>query len=148
MIQAVMPQNKTKFWVANPGRHWPRKGYRPTGMRPWRPPFHVSGSLSSQGSHFMHFKQKSQFTRPLLRKFWNFSLYSLNFHPNFSSQASKFRNLQFTSPQIWKFSVHKPPSSGANITSLSSQTPHFGNPGRGPHTPTWKKKKVECPPPR
>ena len=73
-------------------------------------------SCSSQGSHF---KQKSQFTRPLLRKFGNFSLYSLNFFTEilahkplnleiFSSQAPKFGNFQFTSPQIWKFSVYKP----------------------------------------
>ena len=59
-------------------------------------------SCSSQGSHF---KQKSQFTRPLLRKFENFSLYSLSF----SSQAPKFENFQLTSPKIGKFSVHKPP---------------------------------------
>ena len=35
----------------------------------------------------------------------------------FSSQAPKFGNFQFTSPQIWKFSVHKPPFSEANISS-------------------------------
>ena len=57
-------------------------------VRPWRPPFHASPSvrkgpissksISSQG--------------PLLRKFWNFSFYSLNFRPNLSSQAPKFGN--------------------------------------------------------
>ena len=42
---------------------------------------------------FPHFKQKHQFTRPFLRKFGNFIyLYSLNFCPNFSSQAPKFGN--------------------------------------------------------
>ena len=74
--------------------------------------------------------------------FWeNFSLYSLNFCPNFSSQAPKFGNFQLTcpqiwkfsvhitSPQIWKFSVHKAPFLE---TSISSQAPHFGNPGRTP----------------
>ena len=66
---------------------------------------------------------------PLLRKFGNFSLYSLNFHPNYSSQAPKFGNFQLTGPQIWKFSAHKPPFSEANV---SSQAPHFGNPGRTP----------------
>ena len=76
---------------------------------------------------------------PLLRKFGNFSLNSLNFCPNFShkppnleifsSQAPKFGNFQLTSPQIWKFSAHKPPFSEANV---SSQAPHFGNPGRTP----------------
>ena len=95
-------------------------------------------SCSTHGSHF---KQKSQFTSPFLRKFGNFSLYSLNFHPNFSSQVPKFGNFQLTSPQIWKFSVHKPlnleifssqappPFSEANICS---QTSHSGNPGRIP----------------
>ena len=74
-------------------------------VRPWRPPFHASpvvrkGPISSKWV-------RSQ--DPLLRKFGNFSLYNLNFHPNFSSQAPKFGNFQLTSPQIWKFSVHKPP---------------------------------------
>ena len=92
---------------------------------PWRPPFHASpaarkGPISSK-------RVSSQ--DPLLRKFGNFSLYSLNFHPNFSSQAPKFGNFQLTSPQIWKFSAHKPPFSEANV---SSQAPHFGYPGRTP----------------
>ena len=87
---------------------------------------------------------------PLLRKFGNFSRYSLNFHPNFSSQAPKFGNFQLTSsqiwkfsahkPQIWKFSAHKPPFSEANV---SSQAPHFGNPGRTP----LPEKKLSAPPP-
>ena len=47
----------------------------------------------------------------------------------FISQAPKFGNFQLTSPQIWKFSAHKPPFSEANV---SSQAPHFGNPGRTP----------------
>ena len=55
--------------------------------------------------------------------FINFSLYSLNFHPNFSSQAPKFGNFQLTSPQIWKFSAHRPP----NLKIFSSQAPKFGN---------------------
>ena len=114
-------------------------------VRPWRPPFHASpaarkGPISSKGVSSQD---------PLLRKFGNFSLYSLNFHPNFSSQASKSGNFQLTSPQIWKFSAHrpqiwkfsahKPPFSEANV---SSQAPHFGNPGRTP----LPEKKVECPP--
>ena len=103
-------------------------------VRPWRPPFHASpaarkGPISSK-------RVSSQ--DPLLRKLGNFSLYSLNFCPNFSSQAPKFENLQLTSPQIGKFSVHKPPFSEA---SISSQAPHFGNLGRTP----LPEKKVECP---
>ena len=87
---------------------------------------------------------------PLLRKFGNFSLNSLNFCSNFSSQAPKFGNFQLTSPQILKFSVHKPP----NLEIFRSQAPlfrgkcQFASPTlrkSGPHTPTWKK--VECPPP-
>ena len=110
-------------------------------MRPWRPPFHASpaarkGPISSK-------RVSSQ--DPLLRKFGNFSLNSLNFHPNFSSQAPKFGNFQLTSPQIWKFSAHKPP----NWEIFRSQAPlfrgkcQFASPilrKSGPHTPTWKKK--------
>ena len=108
-------------------------------VRPWRPPFHASpaarkGPISSK-------RVSSQ--DPLLRKFGNFSLYSLNFHPNFSSQAPKFGNFQLTSPQIWKFSTHKPPFSEANV---SSQAPHFGNPGVA--HPYLKKSWVPPPPPR
>ena len=95
------------------GGHWPKKGV--WDVRPWRPPFHASpvvrkGPISSK-------RVSSQ--DPLLRKVRNFSLYSLNFHPKFSSQAPKFGNFQltspqfgnfqFTSPQIGKFSVHNPP---------------------------------------
>ena len=104
-------------------------------LRPWRPPFHASpaarkGPISSK-------KVSSQ--DPFLRKFGHFSLNSLNFHPNFSSQAPKFGNFQLTSPQFWKFSAHKPPFSEANI---SSQAPHFGNPGRTP----LPVKKLSAPP--
>ena len=97
------------------------------------------------------FQVRDRSQDPLLRKFGNFSLYSLNFHPKFSSQAPKFGNFQltspkfgnspFTSPQIWEFSVHKPPFSEA---SISSQAPHFGNPG---HTPLPEKKLSAPPPP-
>ena len=100
-------------------------------VRPWRLPFHASpvvhkGPISSK-------TVSSQ--DPLLRKFWNFSLYSLNFCPNLSSQAPKFGNFQLTSPQIWKISAHKPPISEAKISSLA-QAPLRKS---GPHTPTWKK---------
>ena len=104
-------------YMSCPGGHWPRKGV--WGCAALKTPFSRL-SCRSQGSHF---KQKSQFTRPLLRTFRNFSLNSLNFHPKFSSQAPKFGNFQLTSPQIWKFSVHKPP----NLEIFSSQAPKFGN---------------------
>ena len=115
-------------------------------MRPWRPPFHASpatrkGPISSKWVSSQD---------PLLRKFGNFGLYRLNLHPNFSSQAPnleifssqapKFRNFQLTSPQIWEFSTHKTPFSEVNV---SSQAPHFGNPGR---TPLSEKSSVPPPP--
>ena len=116
------------------GGHDLERGYG--DVWPWRPPFHASpaarnGPISSK-------RVSSQ--DPLLRKFWNFSLNSLNFHPNCSSQAPKFGNFQLTSPQIWKFSAHKPPFSEANV---SSQAPHFGNLGRTP----LPEKKLSAPPP-
>ena len=109
-------------------------------------PFHASpaarkGPISSK-------RVRSQ--DPLLRKVGNFSLFSLNFHPNFSSQAPKFGNFQLTSPQIWKFSVHKPP----NLEIFRSQAPPFQRQMSvcKPHTSEIRAahpylKKVECPPP-
>ena len=75
-------------------------------VRPSRLPFHASpvvhkGPISSK-------RVSSQ--EPLLKKIQYFSLYSLNFHPNLSSQALKFGNFQLTIPQIWKFSVRKLPN--------------------------------------
>ena len=116
-----------------PGGHWPRKVV--WGCAALKTPFSRLSYTARKGP--ISGKRVSS-QDPLLRKFGNFSLNSLNFHPHFSSQAPKFGNFQLTSPQIWKFSVHKPPFSEANV---SSKAPHFGNPGR---TPTWKK--VECPP--
>ena len=124
-----LPLNDVCTYIA-PERHWPRK--RVWGCALKTPFSHLF--CSSQGSHF---KQKSQFTRPPFEKILKFNpLYSLNFCPNFSSQATKFGNFQLTSPLIWKFSVHKPPLSEPNI---SSQAPHFGNPGCTGAHPTWKK---------
>ena len=120
------------------GGHWPRK--RVWGCAALKTPFSRL-SCRSQGSHF---KQK--------RKFGNFSLNSLNFHPNFSWQAPKFGNFQLTSPQIWKFSAHKPPN--LEIFRSPWSRPlfrgkcQFASPTlrkSRPHTPTWKQ--VECPPP-
>ena len=68
--------NKIRTWAYNcpGGGHWPRKGV--WGCAALKTPFSRL-SCRSQGSHF---KQKSQFTRcPLLRKFGNLSLNSLNF---------------------------------------------------------------------
>ena len=115
-------------------------------VRPWRPPFHASpaarkGPISSKGVSSQD---------PLLRNFEIlastasiFAQILVHKPPNleiFSSQAPKFGNFQLTSPQIWKFSAHKPPFSEANV---SSQAPHFGNPGRTP----LPEKKLSAPPP-
>ena len=111
-------------------------------MRPWRPLFTPLLPLARVPFQAKESVQKTPFWENLE----NFSLNSLNFHPNFSSQAQalkfgnfqhtspKIGNFQLTSPQIWKFYAHKPPFSEANV---SSQAPHFGNPGR---TPTPEKK--------
>ena len=101
--------------------------------------FRARLSCRSQGSHF---KQKSQFTRPLLRKFGNLASAASIFTqilahkpPNleiFSSQAPKFGNFQLTSPQIWKFSAHKPPLLFRRKCQFASPTLRKS----GPHIPT------------
>ena len=109
------------------------KGYG--DVRPWRLPFHATpevrkGPISSK-------RVNSQ--DPLMRKFGNFSLYSLNFCQNFSSQAPnlgifssqapKFGNFQFTSPLFQRqVSVRKP-----HTSEIRAAHPYL--------------KKVECPPP-
>ena len=133
----IQPPSNTR------GGHWPRKGV--WGCAALKTPFSRL-SCRSQGSHF---KQKSQFTRPPFEKIGNLASSALIFTqilahkaPNleiFSSQAPKFGKFQLTSPQIWKFSAHKPPFSEANV---SSQAPHFGNPGRTP----LPEKKLSAPP--
>ena len=104
-ISSIFPGNALAMPPGGGGWTDPERGYG--DVRPWRPPFHTSpvfrkGAISSK-------RVSSQ--DPLLRKFWNFRIYSLNFHPYF----------QLTSPQIWKFSVHKPP----NLEIFSSQAPLF-----------------------
>ena len=80
---------------------------------------HIGGTLTKKGSMgmcgsednlftslpwfarvlFQAKELKSQFTRPpFWEKFGNFSLYCLNFCPNFSSQAPKFGHFQTTRP--------------------------------------------------
>ena len=122
---AKKPKGST--YGARGGGHWPRKGV--WGCAALKTPFSRL-SCRSQGSHF---KQKSQFTTrgsqdPLLRKFGNFSLYSLNFHPNLSSQAPKFGNFPLTSPPFQRqMSVRKP-----HTSEIRAAHPYL--------------KKVECPP--
>ena len=129
----IMPH--TAAW---PGGHWPRKGYH-GDVRPWRPPESRSpavckGPISSK-------EVSSQ--DPLLRKFGNFSFYSpgLNFRPKFSSQAPKFGNFHSHKPPKW-FGNFQFTSSPFSEASISSQAPHFANPGRTP----LPKKKLSAPP--
>ena len=58
-----------------------------------------------------------------------------------SSQAPKFGKFQLTSPQIWKFSAHKPPPLFRGKCQFASPTLRKS----GLHTPTWKK--LSVPPP-
>ena len=126
----------TRYKLCGGGGTDLERGYR--DVRPWRPPFHASpaackGPISSK-------RVSSQ--DPLLRKLWNFSLYSLNFH-QLSSQAPKFGNFQLTSPQIWKFSTHKPPPPFQR--QMSVRKPHTSE-IRAAHP--YLKKKLSAPPPR
>ena len=121
------PLLSRKLWVNRGRGHWPPKGV--WGCAALKTPF-LRLSCSSQGSHL---KQKSfwatHFTRhPLGKINKNFSFYSLNFCPNFSS-----------SPQIWKFQFKRPLFQRQRSV-------------RKPHTlEIWAAhpylKKVECPSP-
>ena len=84
-------------------------------VRPWRPPFQASPA-ARKGP----ISRKSQFTRPPFEKNLEilastasiFTQILAHKPPNleiFSLQAPKFGNFQLTSPQMWKFSAHKPP---------------------------------------
>ena len=92
--------------------------------RPWRPPFHASpivrkGPISSKRSLQVSLQD------PFWGKNGNFSLYILNFCPNFSSQAPKFENF---SSQDFSFR-------GAGKNQFTSPTLQDSK----PHSPTWKK---------
>ena len=81
-----------RYWPGV-GGHWPRKG----GMGMCGPEDPLFTPLLPLARVPFQAKESVHKT-PLLRKFGNFSLNSLNFHPNFSSQAPKFGNFQLTSP--------------------------------------------------
>ena len=98
-------------------------------VQPWRPPFHASpvvheGPISSKSASSQD---------PLLRIFGILASTASIFAqilahklPNleiFSSQAPKFGNFQFTSSQIWKFSVHQLPFQ----RQISVRKPHTSN---------------------
>ena len=102
------------------------KGYM--DVRPWRPPSHAApvvrkGPISSKRVSWQDL---------LLRKFGNSSLYSLNFCPNFNSQARKseapkFGHFQFTSPKLGNFQFTSP----LFQRQISVHKPHT-NPGSTP----------------
>ena len=93
-------------------------------VRPWRSPFHASPAVSKGPISSKRVSSQD----PLLRKFWNLSFYSLNFHSNFSSQAPKFGNFQFTSPRFQRqISVYKPHTSEIRVAHpymIKSRVPH------------------------
>ena len=78
---------------------------------------------------------------PFWETLWNFSLNSLNFHPNFSSQAPKFGNFQLASPKFGNFQFTSPPPPFQR--QIVFRTPHTSE-IRAAHP--YLKKKVECPP--
>ena len=84
------------------GGHWPRKGV--WGCVALKTPFHASpvvlkGPISSK-------RVSSQ--DPLLRKFGNFSLYSLNLSQILAHKPSKFGNFQLTSSKFGHFQLTSP----------------------------------------
>ena len=87
---------------------------------------------------------------PFLRKFGNFSLYSLNFPPNFSSQAPNLEIFSSQAPNWEIFSSQAPKFGNFQFTSpLLRGKYQFASPTlrkSRPHTPTWKKKKWVPPP--
>ena len=119
------------------------KGYG--DVRPWRPPFHATPVVRKDPISSKRVNSQD----PLMRKFGNFSLYSLKFCQNFSSQAPnleifssqapKFGNFQFTSPQILNLQFTSP----LFQRQVSVRKPHTSE-IRAAHP--YLKKKVECPP--
>ena len=126
------------------GGHWPRKGV--WGCAALKTSFsRLSCSCkcpiqAKESFHKAPFRENleilastaSIFTQILAHKPPNLEI--------FSSQAPKFGNFQFTSSQIWKFSVHKPPLFWGKYQFASPTLRKSG-----PHTPTWKK--LSAPPP-
>ena len=98
-------------------------------VQPWRPPFHTSpvvrkGPISSK-------RVSSQ--DPLLRKFGNFSLYSLNFHQNFSSQAPfisfhKPHPSEILAPHPYLKQSWVPPPQDVNFQNQIVSTQHATHP--------------------
>ena len=117
-----------KMWTRTRGGHWPRKGV--WGCAALKTPF---SRLSCRSLRVPFQAKESVHKTPFwLRKFGNFSLYSLNFHPNLEIFSSQAPNLEIFGSQAPLF---------RGICQFASPTLRKS----GPHNPTWKK--VECPPP-
>ena len=105
-------------------------------VQPWRLPFHTSPVV--QRAPISSKRAESQFTRPLLRK-----------------------NFEILAPKVWIFvqilalnpsnlKINFSPQDPRSEAKISSQAPHFGNPGCTslPPDPYLKKSCVPPPPPR
>ena len=109
---------------------------------PEDPPFHASPVVRKGPISSKNVSSKD----PLLRKFRDFSLYSLNFCSTFSFQARiyvsslqiwnffqfKLLNLETVSPQAPNLEIFSSQAPSLSEANISSQTPHFGNPGCTP----------------
>ena len=126
------------------GGNWPRKGvwgcaalkrlFTPL-LQFARVPFQAKGSV-----HKTPFWENLWILATTASIFAQISAHKPQNLEIFSSQAPKFGNFQFTSPQIWKFSVHKAPFFRGKYQFASPTLRKSG-----PHTPTWKK--LSAPPP-
>ena len=131
MTVSIIAQDFERFSMI-PGGTDLERGYG--DVRPWRPPFHASpasrkGLISSK-------RVSSQ--DPLLKKIGNFSLNSLNFHPNFSSKAPNLEIFSSQAPKFGSFPLTSPPFQ----RQMSVRKP-YSSEIRAAHPYL---KKVECPP--
>ena len=104
-------------------------------VRPWRPPFHASPAARKVPISSKRVSSQD----PLLRKLWNFSLNSLNFHPNFSSQAPNLEIFSSQAPKFGNFPLTSPPFQ----RQMSVRKPHTSE-IRAAHP--YLKKKLSVPP--
>ena len=105
-------------------------------VRPWRPPFHASPAARKGPISIKRVSSQD----PLLRKFGNFGLYSLNFDLNFSSQAPNLEIFSSQAPKFGNFPLTRPPFQ----RQMSVRKPHTSE-IRAAH-PYLKKSWVPPPP--
>ena len=104
------------------GGHWPRKGV--WGCAALKTPF---SCLSCMFTRVPFQAKESVHKTPFWENLEILASTAQIFAQILAHKPPKFGNFQFTSPLNLEFSVHKPPLSEA---SISSQAPHFENPGR------------------